>query len=57
VPAAAVLGNAAHRIELVVLGTAPQASDSDHDFGALFQQQARNATCPTCVRLCGMGGS
>ena len=44
--AAAGLGNAAHRIKLVVLGTAPQASDSDPDFGALFQQQATERNLP-----------
>ena len=35
--AAGMPGNAAHWIELFVLGTAPHTSDSDPDFGALFQ--------------------
>jgi hypothetical protein len=41
-----MLGNAAYWIELFVLGTAPHASDSDPDFGALFQQQATERDLP-----------
>jgi hypothetical protein len=34
--AAAMLGNAAHWIELFVLGMAPHAVNSSPDFGTLF---------------------
>jgi peptide/nickel transport system substrate-binding protein len=37
---AATLGNAAHRLEIYVLGTGQNASGSDPDLDALFQEQA-----------------